>query len=109
MCFIDAKSVTFTIENIHFFFYFTTIQLFCLIVKGTPVTQEALDEVEDVSGVLTVGDEYLTPHVRAECECIIPDINGVKSCNAADTFLFLKHHYHEQSAGGSLSTNIETQ
>jgi hypothetical protein len=91
------------------FFLFHYYTLFYLIVKGTPVTQEALDEVGDVSGVLTVGDDYLAPDVRAECERIIPDINGVKSCNAADTFLFLKHHYHEQSAGGSLSTNIETQ
>ena len=43
---------------------------------------QSLDEVADVSGVLTVRDDYLAPHVRAECECIIPDIDGVKPCNA---------------------------
>ena len=61
------------------------------------VTQELLDEVAEVSGVLTVGDDYLLPAVRAECERIISDIDGVKPCNAADTFLFLKAHYNEQS------------
>ena len=44
----------------------------------------------EVSGVLTVGDDYLLPAVRAECEHVIPDTDGVKPCNAADTFLFLK-------------------
>ncbi len=51
----------------------------------------------EVSGVLTVEDDYLLPAVRAECERVIPDIDGVKPCNAADTFLFLKAHYNEQS------------
>lgn len=68
-----------------------------MFFQGLPVTQEVLDEVAEVSGVLTVGEDYLSPAVRAKCECIIPDINGVKPCNAADTFLFLKEHYYEQS------------
>ena len=61
------------------------------------VTQELLDEVTEVSGLLTVGDDYLLPAVRTECERIIPNIDGVKPCDAADTFLFLKAHYNEQS------------
>jgi hypothetical protein len=68
-----------------------------ILFQGLQVTQELLDEVAEVSGVLTVGDDYLLPAVRAECERVIPDIDGVKPCNAADTFLFLKVHYNEQS------------
>ena len=59
--------------------------------------QDALDEVSEVSGVLTVGEDYLLPAVRAECERVIPDVDGVKPCDAVDTFLFLKAHYHEPS------------
>ena len=63
-----------------------------VLFQGLQVTQ-LLDEVAEVSGVLTVEDDYLLPAVRAECECVIPDIDGVKPCNAVDTFLFLKAHY----------------
>lgn len=53
--------------------------------------------MSEISGVMTVGDDYLLPAVRAECERVVPDINSVKPCNAAETYLFLKTHYHELS------------
>ena len=46
--------------------------------------------MSQLSGVMTVGEDFLSPHVRAECERIIPDIDGVKPMDAADTYLFLK-------------------
>ena len=42
---------------------------------------------------MTVGEDFLQPDVRRECQRIIPEVDQVKACDAADTFLFLKHHY----------------
>lgn len=57
------------------------------------ITDEALDEVRELSGVMDVGEDFLDADVRRECERIIPDIDQVKPADAADTYLFLKHHY----------------
>lgn len=59
-----------------------------------PVSNYALDEVAAISGVMAFGDDYLPQYVRAECERVIPHIDEVKPAAAADTFLFLKAHYH---------------
>ena len=48
-------------------------------------------------GVMTVGEDFLSPHVREECERIISDIDGVKPMDAADTYLFLKANYQPQA------------
>lgn len=64
-----------------------------ILFLGLPVTEEALDEVAQLSSVMTVGEDFLSPNVRAECERIIPDIDGVKPMDAADAYLFLKAHY----------------
>ena len=37
---------------------------------------------------MTVGNDFLTPAVRAECERVIPQIEDVKPSDAATTFLF---------------------
>ncbi len=42
---------------------------------------------------MSVGDDYLSAEVRAECERVIPAIEDVKPENAADTYLFLKANY----------------
>lgn len=39
--------------------------LYCV---GLQVTQEASDEVAQLSGVMSVGDDYLPKSVREECE-----------------------------------------
>ena len=39
-----------------------------LYTLGLQVTQEALDEVATLSGVMSVGDDYLPSSVREECE-----------------------------------------
>ncbi|XP_028404817.1 uncharacterized protein LOC114527386 [Dendronephthya gigantea] len=65
---------------------------------GFPVSKEALDEVAELSGVMTVGDDFLTPNVRAECERIIPEINAVKPNDTTTAYLFLKTHYQQSSS-----------
>lgn len=61
--------------------------------SGFQVTVEALDEVAELSQVMTVGDDFLTPAVRAECERVVPEIG-----DAATTFLFLKTYFNEPSS-----------
>lgn len=73
--------------------------LYCI---GLQVTQEALDEVATLSGVMSVGDDYLPKSVREECERIVPNIDGMKPAEAADAYLFLKTKYKEPSSSSSL-------
>ena len=49
-----------------------------------------------MSGVMTFGQDFLPAAVRTACERIIPDVDGIKSTDAADTFLFLKAYYNQQ-------------
>ena len=42
---------------------------------------------------MTVGDDYLTPAVTAECERMIPQIDNVEPINVVTAYLFLKTHY----------------
>ena len=65
-------------------------------ITGLPITEEALADVREVSGVMDVGEDFIDPDVRRECERIIPEIDQVKPCDAADTYIFLKHHYVQQ-------------
>ena len=41
------------------------------------MTNQALDEVAEVSGVMTVGDDFLSCDVRRECERVIPKVENV--------------------------------
>ena len=72
--------------------------LYCI---GLRVTQEALDEVAKLSGVMSVGDDYLPKSEREECERIVPNIDGVKPTEAADAYLFLKTKYKEPLSSSS--------
>ena len=45
--------------------------------------------------VMTFGEDFLPAVVRTECEGIIPDVDGIKPTDAADTLLFLKAHYKQ--------------
>ena len=42
---------------------------------------------------MDVGEDFLDADVCRECERIVPEIDQVKPADAADTYLFLKHHY----------------
>ena len=59
------------------------------------MTKAALNEIATLSEVMSVGDNYLSPAVRQECERIIPAINDVKPSDAATTYMFFKLHYEE--------------
>lgn len=74
------------------------IAFLCIICIGLQVTQEALDEVATISGVMSVGDDYLPKSVREECERVVPNIDGIKPAEAADAYLFLKANYKETSS-----------
>ena len=58
------------------------------------VSEESLNEVAELSGVLEEGNDYLMADVREGCERIIPEVENVKPKDAADTYLFLKAHYN---------------
>ena len=64
--------------------------------SGLPVTQEALNEVAEVSSIMTFGEDFLPAAVRTKCERIITDVDGIKPTDAAHTFLFLKAHYNQE-------------
>lgn len=66
------------------------LQVYCFV--------QALDEVATLSGVMSVGDDYLPSSVREECERIVPNIDGVKPAEAADSYLFLKAHHREPTS-----------
>ena len=51
-----------------------------------------------MSDVMTVGEDFLPAAVRTECERIIPDVDGIKPTDAADTFLFLKANYNQEQS-----------
>lgn len=75
-------------------------QLICFpAILGFPVTNQALDEVAEVSGVMAVGDDFLPCDVRRECERVIPSVENVEAIDIADTYLFLRpitrsHDHH---------------
>ena len=59
------------------------------------VTNEILDEVRELSGIMTVGCTFLTPAVQQECERVVPDLNAINPQDAADHYIFLKTHFVE--------------
>lgn len=69
---------------------------------GLPVTKDALDEVAQMSGVMTVCEDFLSDKRKAECERIIPDIDVIKLAEAADAYLFLKAHFNHPPQQQSL-------
>ena len=48
------------------------------------MSDETLNEVAEISGLMAFGEDYLPQHVRAECERVVPHMDGVKPADAAD-------------------------
>jgi hypothetical protein len=71
--------------------------VYSFLFSGKPVSTEDLNEVAELSGVMSYGDDYLEPNLRANCERIIPEVEAVLPNDAADSFLFLKAHYRNQN------------
>ncbi|CAB4039374.1 Hypothetical predicted protein [Paramuricea clavata] len=62
---------------------------------GFELRKQAIDEVAQLSGVMDVGDDYLSQLVRQECERVIPELDNVKPQDAATTFIFLKNYRND--------------
>ena len=67
-----------------------------MFYSGLLVTQEAFNEVAEMSGIMIFGEDFLPAAVRTECERIITDVDGIKPTDAAHTFLFLIAHYNQE-------------
>ena len=64
--------------------------MFCF--AGYKVTEEQLREVAIHAEVLSVGDDFLTPSFREECERII-DYKLIKPNDCKHAFNYLKEHF----------------
>ena len=64
------------------------------IAAGWPVTEEELEKVAELSGVLGCPDDFLDKAFREECERIIPDVNSITPKDWTDAFLFLKDNFN---------------
>lgn len=64
---------------------------------GFELRKQAIDEVAQLSGVMDVGDDYLSQVVRQECERVIPELDNVKPQDAATTFIFLNNYYRNDA------------
>ena len=69
-------------------------KLYNLYTTGLPLTEHDLREVAEVSGVVDVPEDFLTPEFREECARIIPDMeNHIKPSECKDVFLYLKDNF----------------
>ena len=59
---------------------------------GYAVSEEHLEEVAGLSGVLEDTDDFLELEFRASCEEHIPNTDEIKPDQAANAYLFLKSH-----------------
>ena len=57
---------------------------------GLPVTNEQLEEVSELSGVLDIPDDYLEPEFRARCEEIIDKPEDLEPKECINAFLLIK-------------------
>lgn len=64
---------------------------------GCPVSEQQLEEVAEVSGVLIGTDDFLDAEERAEWEIIFPQIDEIEPADTANAYLFLKATLQERS------------
>ena len=62
------------------------------LISGIAFPLESLNEVAILSDMITVGNDYLEPSVRLDCEHIISYVTMIHPAEAADAYLFLKAH-----------------
>lgn len=60
---------------------------------GVPLKEEDLLEAARLSEVLVDTDDYLEVNFRQECERHIPDIDDIKSTDAATAYLYLRSNF----------------
>ena len=61
------------------------------------LSDEDLQEVADLSGVLQSNTDYLEPSFRQECERHIQDAGAICSSKAADAYLLLKANFERNN------------
>lgn len=67
-----------------------------MMVKcGLHITENQLQEVAELSGVLESADDLLDTAFRLECERHIPNTDEIEPAEAANAFLFLKANFYE--------------
>ena len=59
---------------------------------GTPISDQDLEEVAELSNILENTNDYLDVEFRRHCERVFPDVNDVTASEAANAFCFLKHN-----------------
>ena len=60
---------------------------------GWTVTEHSLREVANHSGVLEIGDDFLEPAIRRECEKWVPNIDDVTPEDWVNAYLYVKKKY----------------
>ena len=68
--------------------YFKNIGLFL----GQSITEDQLEKVAELSGVLADNDDYLPADLRAKCEQAMPDPLELDVGDFANAFRFLKEN-----------------
>mgnify|MGYP002804662218 CR=1 FL=1 len=58
-----------------------------------PVTQDQLAEVANISGVLDIAEDFLSPEFRAKSEQIIPVPSEVEPEDTAEAYKYLKEEF----------------
>ena len=59
------------------------------------VTEDQLQEVAEMSGVLEVSENFLDDAFRLECERHIPNTDEIIPAEASNAYLFLKANFEE--------------
>jgi hypothetical protein len=62
---------------------------------GLHVTEDQLQEVAEMSGVLEVSENFLDDAFRLECERHIPNTDEIIPAEASNAYLFLKANFEE--------------
>ena len=76
-----------------------SILILCL---GLNITTEVVEEVQEISGVMTMGSSFLSDNVQREGERVVPDLNGIQPQDAADAYIFLKNHFVNPANTGEM-------
>ena len=59
-----------------------------IIFAALPVTKDQLAEVANISGVLDIAEDFLSPEFRAMCEQIIPVPSEVEPEDTAEAYKY---------------------
>ncbi|XP_028414879.1 uncharacterized protein LOC114537959 [Dendronephthya gigantea] len=64
---------------------------------GLQISEELLQEVAELSGVLGSAEQFLDDAFRQECERHIPNTDEIEAVEAANAYLYLKDNFNENS------------